>query len=128
MKFNTFFSHDLSSPIEDVDSTVVTRPDRSLTIRQLIDRYTSGEDVSEYTGHFGGYDEEFSEDAPFDPLTESPMDYFNSIGIDVSEAFQIYQAYSQYERDEATPHPVSDSPQAPAQPEVTTEDPPDPSK
>lgn len=130
MRFRTFFNRSRLDSTEVVDEVSITHPDKSLSIKQILAMYTRGEDVSAHIGNFGGYDEESDPDSPFDPINETPYDYFNALGLDPAEAFQVYRAYEHLlsnPPDQSDP-PVNDSPQAPAQPDETrTEDPPDPS-
>lgn len=96
MKFRTNFSDPglPSDHLEKVDSTVITRPDRALSVRDILDKYTRGEvlDLPDYK--FGGYDGEFGDDE-LAPEFSDPVDYLNSLGIDLADAYQISMAFDE---------------------------------
>lgn len=96
MKFRTNFSDPgpTSDHLEKVDPTVITRPDRALSVRDILDKYTRGEvlDLPDYK--FGGYDGEFGDDEPA-PEFSDPVDYLNTLGLDLADAYQISLAFDQ---------------------------------
>lgn len=92
MKFNTSFSRDRSTT-EPVGSELITRPDKALSIRDILIKYTRGESFDVPSGSFGGYDGEYGDDEDMD--FDDPVDYLNTLGLDLADAYQISLAFDQ---------------------------------
>lgn len=87
MKVFSQFSYDPSSIEYEVNSgELVTVPDQSLTVREILERYTSGVNPEMF---------EYEDEGLFDPNNEFEMDPTEDRDFDLSD-YQFYKDY--YER------------------------------
>lgn len=90
MKVLNQFSYDPDFvEYESNSGELVTVPDQSLTVREILDRYTSGLNPEMY---------EYEDEGSFDPANEFDMDPTEDRDFDLSD-YQFYRDY--YERENA---------------------------